>query len=209
MHRGVRRAAAAVVLTTGLGGCAYPGEPSPPAGVDELTIPTPSPDPDDFVAEVDNPWLALTPGRSLTLSGPTGSYTVRVGEETETVDGVTVTSVQPSSSTTSYDGDREVGVTGLFTPLLLAQDADGNVWQFVEGAEPGLFMAATPRYGDGYRTAYEPDVIEERAEVTRLEGDTVEITTTDPARPGADTVATYEKGVGLVRLETGEGVFER
>ena len=41
-------------------------ERSPPTGVDELVIPTPSPDPADFVAVVDNPWLPLEPGRTWT-----------------------------------------------------------------------------------------------------------------------------------------------
>ena len=192
MGSGVRRAAAAAVLMVLLAGCASDPEPLPSAGVDELVIPTPSPDPDDFVDAVDNPWLALGPGESVTLGGATGEITVSVGAETTTLGGVAVTTL--SVGDTSY---------------LLAQDADGNVWRFPEEGEPGLFMAATPRYGDGYRTAYDPGVVEERAEVTALEGDTVEITTTDPARPGADTVATYERGTGLVRLETASGAYER
>jgi hypothetical protein len=142
------------------------------------------------VAGIDNPWLALESG--ITLTGPTGELTAELGDQPVEVDGVPTTQV--TLGATSY---------------LLAQDDDGNVWRFVEGAEPGLFMAATPRYGDGYRTAYDEGVFEERATVTDLEDDTVEITTTDPARPGADTIATYEKGTGLVRLENAEGVFER
>lgn len=189
---GVRRVAASVAAAILVTGCASDPDPSPPAGVDELTIPTPSPDPDDFADRVDNPWLALEPGASTTLTGPRGQLVVSVDETPTTVDGVAVTTMVRGE--TSY---------------LLAQDEKGNVWRFVEGAEPGLFMPATPRYGDGFRAAYDEGVVEERAEITALEGDTVEVTTTDPARPGADTVATYEKGTGLVRIVTSDGAFER
>jgi hypothetical protein len=189
---GVRRVAACAAAAVLFTGCASDPDPSPPAGVDELTIPTPSPDPDDFTDRVDNPWLALEPGSSTTLSGLRGELVVSVDETPTTVDGVTVTTMRL--------GDA---------PYLLAQDERGNVWRFVEGAEPGLFMPATPRYGDGFRTAYDEGVVEERAEITALEGDTVEVATTDPVRPGADTRATYEKGTGLVRIVTADGSFER
>ncbi len=55
--------AALTVLT----GCGSASVSSPPSGVDELVIPTPSPDPDDFVAAVDNPWFPLEPGTHLDL----------------------------------------------------------------------------------------------------------------------------------------------
>ncbi len=100
-----------------------------------------------------------------------------VDETPTTVDGVTVTTMRL--------GDA---------PYLLAQDEKGNVWRFVEGAEPGLFMPATPRYGDGFRTAYDEGVPEERAEITALDGDTVEVATTDPACPGADTSGDVREG---------------
>jgi hypothetical protein len=193
MGAGVRRAAVAVLLAMSVTACAGEPEVSPSAGVDELTIPTPSPDPDDFVETVDNPWLSLGAGESVTLAGSAGDLVALVGDEPTTLQGVAVTT-------------WTVGETAY----LLAQDRAGNVWRFLEdGGEPGLFMAATPRYGDGYRTAYDEGTFEERATVTDLDDDLVEITTTDPARPGADTVATYEKGTGLVRFETGTGAYER
>ena len=52
----------------GLAGCGV-GEPRSidPPGVDELEIPTPSPDPADFVRAIDNPWLPLRAGQHLAL----------------------------------------------------------------------------------------------------------------------------------------------
>ena len=49
---------------------------SPPSGVDELKIPTPSPDPDDFVRGIDNPWLAA---RARRAPGATRSPATRRG----------------------------------------------------------------------------------------------------------------------------------
>lgn len=210
MHSVVRRSAV-LVLAVGLvagpvSGCASDPDPSPPAGVDELTVPTSSLDPGDVVDGIDNPWLSWTPGESTTLSGSSGSITLVVAPTaTETPGGVPGWVV----TTRSVEGEQVD---------TYAQDDEGNVWLVAragaveagqDGAGAGLLMAATPRLGDGYYTAYRPGVVEERAEVTALEDGTVEITTTDAQRPGIETVATYEKGTGLIRLETGSGVFER
>ena len=66
MVRAVRRLAG--LATTGvlagvLAGCAGVGQPAPydSTGINGLVIPTPSPDADDFVGGVDNPWLPLEP----------------------------------------------------------------------------------------------------------------------------------------------------
>lgn len=186
----VRRAAATVTLAAlALSGCAADPDPSPPAGVDELTIPTPSPDPDDFVDVVDHPWLAL--GAGTTLTGGTEDLVVAVGQPTS-LGGIPVTGVDVGDA--SY---------------LLAQDDEGNVWQVVDGEPTGLFLPATPRYGDGWGTTYVGDEATAVAEVTELEDDLLEVTTTSRRDFRADQVATYEKGVGLVRLATADGVFER
>ena len=54
------------VLSGAAGGCgtASAAEPAVRAST-SWSIPTPSPDPADFVAGVDNPWLPLAPGRDL------------------------------------------------------------------------------------------------------------------------------------------------
>lgn len=45
-----------------MAGCGSASQLAGPRGVDLLRIPTPSPLPADFVAGVDNPWLARVPG---------------------------------------------------------------------------------------------------------------------------------------------------
>ncbi|MFC6344343.1 hypothetical protein ACFP8W_20335, partial [Nocardioides hankookensis] len=60
------RALVAIALALSLAACGSASVSSPPSGIDELTIPTPSPDPHDFVDGVDNPWLPLPPGRTWT-----------------------------------------------------------------------------------------------------------------------------------------------
>ena len=67
MTRGVvRRFVVAGLAAATLTACGTASDPSPPTGVDELTIPTPSLDPDDFVRRIDNPWLPLAAGATWT-----------------------------------------------------------------------------------------------------------------------------------------------
>ncbi len=169
---GGRRSAGALLLagTLLLTGCGTASDTSPPTGVDELVVPTPSPVPADFVAEVDNPWLALEAGITRRYDGPDGGSS-RVGVEAgPVVAGVATTAVTTRSTTA---GDR-TGHTDW-----LAQDTRGNVWWFgragqwaagEDDALAGLLMAAAPRVGDGYRPAYEPGVLEPRVQVLAVDG---------------------------------------
>ena len=97
MLRRPRSALVAVVLlgAVALTGCGAAGEANPetigPRGVDGMVIPTPEPDPDDFVADVDNPWFPLEPGTVWTYDvtgSPVDKVEVRVDERRETVAGV-------------------------------------------------------------------------------------------------------------------------
>lgn len=153
-----------------LAGCGSESAPSPPAGVDGLVIPTPSPDPADFVRTVDNPWLPLAPGSTWTYqvidAAGTRTLRMRVAEGRRTIAGVSTTAVVTT--------DRGVATTDYY-----AQDTAGNVWWFGEagrwqagrhGAEAGVAMLAKPRVGDGFRTGYRPGVVEDRAEVVSIGG---------------------------------------
>lgn len=197
-----RRARAAVLLATAtalvgvLAGCGTATLTSPPAGVDGLTIPTPSLDPDEFAARVDNPWFPLEEGQTRNLGG----HSFAVLEPTE-VAGVSATPVR----FTDADDPAATHID------LFAQDHDGNVWWVgrdggepawragEDGAQAGLFLAATPRLGDGYRTAYLPGIVEERAEVVDVEDHTVEVRFVDDLS-GAARSATFAHGEGLVEL---------
>jgi hypothetical protein len=196
---GVRRptprlsaAAAVAVLAAGpLAGCGSFSEPSPPTGVDELTIPTPSPEPGDFVAAIDNPWFTddeaayVDPAAEVAVD-----RTVADGPE---VDGVTTTAVTLGEVTDLY-----------------AQDERGNVWWFgrvgeweagTDGALAGLAVPAEPRVGDGFRRAEVPGR-DLRAEVAELDGDDLVLEVVDGVEV---TYVRYVRGAGLESIETGTG----
>lgn len=193
-------------------GCGTASEPSPPSGVDELVIPNPSVDPSDFVARIDNPWLPLAPGATWayrvtgSASGvPSGSLTVTVRDQSEDVAGVRATVVDtsgPAGDSTDY----------------YAQDRSGNVWWLGrdgvwragdDGAEAGLAMPRHPRLGDGWRKAFLPGVVEDRAVVTSLDDAVsvpagtferlVQLEISSALVPDLGYQESYARGVGLVR----------
>ena len=215
MLRAVRRPAAAVVvagalvvgLAGGLSGCAGIGQPAPydSPGINGLVIPTPSPDPDDFVKGVDNPWLPLGEGATwsyeVTDAGRAiGVIDVRVVDTASVVAGLAATEVlttrdisgEQTEETRYYAQDDDGNV------WLVGADADGEGWRAGEaGAEAGLAMPADPRLGDGW-LAYE--VPGQPRSTTTIEEQTAEMVQT---RVEADTATrnVYEKGVGLAGVE--------
>jgi hypothetical protein len=223
---------AAVLLATG---CAADPPDAPPTGVDELTIPTPSPDPADFVETIDNPWLPLVPGNTWVYESAGGeTVTVTVTDDTRQVAGVTATVVRDVVT------DARGGVVEE-TLDWFAQDRAGNVWYLgedtteyddrgrpehagsweagVDGARAGLAMPAQPRVGDGYRQEYYPGEAEDRAEVLSLAGEQsvpagsyggLLVTEEDtPLEPGVVEHKYYARGVGLVLEEDVSGGSER
>lgn len=203
-------ATASLAVLVLLAGCGSGAASYPPSGIDELTIPTPSPDPGDFVARITNPWLRLTPGRVLRYdvkrTGRADAIrTVTVLPGTVTIDGVHTTAV----SDVVTGADTATARTDYY-----AQDRAGNVWWFGqrglwqagrEGAEAGLLLTATPRLGDGYRAAYATGVVEDVITVAQARP-IVSLERTSRLEPGAATWDTYRKGVGLIeRLDTATG----
>jgi hypothetical protein len=179
LRRRVVLAASLAVLT----GCGAAGEANPekvgPQGVDELTIPTPTPSLEDFVGTIDNPYLPLKPGTVWTydVSGSAASrLEVRVQDKATTVAGVRCTVVHTLATDADGRSVRE-------TYALFAQDLRGNVWTFGEygedrswaagaaDAEAGLAMPATPRVGDGYLEERAPGIAEDRTTVVALDGE--------------------------------------
>ncbi len=109
-------------------GCGTEPVKSGPSGVDGLEIPTPSADPDDFVDEIDNPWLPLVPGSEWvyeSVGTDPETITVTVTDETREVQGVTTTVVH--DVVTGPDGEVIEDTFDWY-----AQDTAGNVWYFGE-----------------------------------------------------------------------------
>ena len=218
--------ASGAVLCAALVGCGSTPDRADPTGVDELVIPTPSPDPADFARSIDNPWLPLTPGnrwayRVTSEEGP-ATITVTVLDRPRVVAGVTTTVVR--------DVARAEDATVLEETLgWFAQDRAGNVWQFGEdttsydgrrpskdvsweagvgGAMAGIAMLAEPRLGDGYLQAYDRGEAEDQATVigfgvtqTVPAGtfrDLLETEESTPLEPGLVERRLYARGVGLV-----------
>ncbi len=193
-----------------MAGCGSGSDPSPPSGVDGLVIPTPSVDPDDFVTGVDNPWFPLPVGGTweYDVTGDQLGTAIVTTHEGPDVAGVATTAVR--TALVPERGDRTIAVD------FYAQDDQGNVWWFgregtwlasEDGAEAGLVMAARPRVGDGYRQAFAPGVVDLRAEVLGI-GDGEVILEVSSPLTGSVQRSSYDEGVGLVSLETVEGVPE-
>ncbi len=217
MLRDARRASTAVVLLVALTGCAGIGQPAPydSTGINGLVIPTPEPDPNDFVDVVDNPWFPLEAGATwrydVTEAGrEVGSIEASVLDGTTDIGGVAATGV---TTATDIDGATDVSTR------YYAQDARGNVWIVGAddggpgrgdwragegGAEAGLAMPALPRLGDGWLTYVVPGQPEAS---TRVEDQSrAMVQTLDEA--DTTTRNGYEKGVGLVSIEDLEGGWQ-
>jgi hypothetical protein len=190
-----------------LSGCAGIGQPKPydSPGINGLVVPTPTPDPDDFAEQVDNPWLGLEPGATwhydVTDAGRSiGAIDVEVLDGTTTIAGLSATGVR---TTTEVDG-ATTQETSFY-----AQDDDGNVWLVgadagdgdwragEAGAEAGLAMPAQPRLGDGWWAYAVPGRPEARLRVEDQSRQMVQLR--DEA--GTATRTVYEKGTGLVSVE--------
>lgn len=214
-------------------------EPPPPAAVESATPYEPTIDPADFVAVIDNPYFPLRPGSRWVLEGSGDAEgevdTVTVLEETRVVMGVECVVVRDE---VSQDGEP-VEITDDW----YAQDRDGNVWYFgeetaeyangevvstggsweagVDGAQPGIIMAARPLVGVAYRQEFYAGEAEDmavaveldqRAEVAAGSFDNVLVTEDwTPLEPDVRERKSYAPGVGLIaerQIAGGNSAFQ-
>lgn len=149
--------------------------------------------PSDFISEINNKFLTLTPGTTLFYESHTAKglerNEVSVTDEKRTVMGVETTVIWDRV----WLNDKLIEDTKDW----FAQDVKGNVWYFgedskdfeggqlvstkgsweagVDGAKPGIIMKTSPQIGDSYRQEYSPGKAEDMGEVVSLD-ETVSVT---------------------------------
>ncbi len=186
-----------LALAALLAGCGTASPTSPPTGVDELVVPTPSPDPDDFVAEIDNPWFAGDPDAGR----PSG---------TERVGGVEVTVVggdyfaQDRRGNVWYLGEN----TATYRRNGQVESREGSWEAGVDGGQAGILLPADPQVGTGYRQEYLKGQAEDEGFVlstdeqvqtpTGIYEGTLMTRDTSPLEPELVELKFYAKGVGPV-----------
>lgn len=225
MAKGRRAAVAAagvVLVLLGATACGSEPTPAPPSGVDELVVPTPSPDPADFGSDVDNAWWPLPADATWTYRDDQGRELVRtVLPEPRQVGGIQATGVTvapvastwpagtaPAPVTAWYGQDRRRNVW-----LVGATRADGTVWEAgADDVPAGLVVTGRPRVGDGYVRVEVPDVASQRVRVLEVgaeatvDGVADEVVTLEVTTAGTpDRVEEQElaRGTGLVRWTDG------
>jgi hypothetical protein len=199
--------------------------------------PMPSPDPADFVAGIDNPYLPYHPGSTWTYLSVSPDEKTRIVTtvplRTRVVQGVTCVVVHDVEST--LDGEVLENTYDWY-----AQDSVGNVWYFgedttayedgkaskegsweagVDGAQAGVIMLADPRPGDRYQQEYYEGEAEDHGEVLAVDarygpvpaeyGDLIVTADTTPLEPKLLERKYYARGIGVAHEETVEGGREQ
>jgi hypothetical protein len=206
-----------MLLTACGGGTAAPVIDPGDGGNYEFTL-----GPADFVGDIDNPYFPLTVGSRWVYAGGGERIEVEVLAETRVVMGITATVV--------LDTVTEDGQLIEVTYDWYAQDTAGNVWYLgeesveyqdgqpfstagswesgVDGALPGIAMAAQPAIGLAYRQEYYVGEAEDMAEIARIDETVttplgeytgvVVITEWTPLLPDSVEEKYYAPGVGMV-----------
>ncbi len=198
---------------------------------------SPSFDPANFATTIDNPWYPLAPGTTFTYEGKQEDESVvdvfAVTDKTILIEGVTCVIVDDRLSVD--------GVLAEKTFDYFAQDRDGNVWYLgedthelddngkvtstegtwragVDGAQPGIFMEATPTIGHTFAQEIYVGHAEDHFEVISLSeavtvpfGSFQDVLLTHewtPLEPDVVGGKEYAKGVGLIKEFTVKGPSE-
>ena len=193
----------------------------------------PEVDPANFVAVVDNPYFPMLVGSRWVYEGEADGEAERVEivvtDQRKTVMGIAATVVRDSV----YVDDELVEDTYDW----FAQDRAGNVWYLgedsqeiddgevvstegsweagVDGALPGIVMAAEPAVGDAYRQEYYVGEAEDMFEIIAVGGSVAVpagsfedvVTTQDwtPLEPEVVEEKQYAPGIGKLREEKTAG----
>ncbi len=194
-------------------------------------------DPSQFVRTVDNPWFPLIPGSSYRYVGSKdGKPAVdifRVTKRTKTILGIQATVVDDRLY---LDRRLEEKTSDWY-----AQDRAGNVWYLGEataeldsrgrvrttegswetganGAQPGVFMPAHPRVGQGGRQEFLKGQAEDHFRVLDLTarvsvpfistGRALKTKEWTPLEPGVVDTKYYVRGIGTVLEQTVKGGSE-
>jgi hypothetical protein len=185
-------------------------------------------DPAIFSPNVDNPYMPLTPGTTLVYTGTKdGKSALDVStttSRTKMIDGVTTRVVEDRLYLDNILEER--------TSDYYAQDICGNVWYFgedtaeldskghvistegsfhagVDGAQPGVFMQATPEVGRDFRQEWYAGQAEDQFRVLKLEArvsvpygtfrDALKTKETTSLEPDVVDNKYYVRGIGEVK----------
>jgi len=190
-------------------------------------------DPDDFVDDIDNPYMPFIPGSEWTYEAETEEGTERIEvmvlNDTKVVMGINCTVVR---DTVTLDGELIEDTYDWY-----AQDKYGNVWYMgedskeyedgevvstagsweggVDGAKPGIIMLANPLAGMSYRQEYYEGEAADMAEVIYLnETVTIDYGTYEevlvirewnPLEPGVLEDKYFAPGIGVIQEVQVEG----
>ena len=185
--------------------------------------------PENFVSRVTNSFLPLTPGSTFSFRTETDKGSeigeIEILNETKTILGITCTVVKDRV----YLNNQLIEDTYDW----FAQDKNGNVWYMgeqvdnyvngvidnhygsweagLDGAEPGIMMAADPAPGLYYRQEHYLSQAEDQAEVVGSNEsitvpagtfkNCIKIRETNPLDPSFLEYKYYASGVGLVKVE--------
>lgn len=218
-------AVAAVVVVT-----AVPASSAPPGS---QSCPKPPAVPNQWAGQIDNPYLPLSPGTTLTYRGKVDGKTVTdvfaITGETKLIEGVNARVIHDQV----FRGGQVVEDTFDW----FAQDANGNVWYFgedtreldhgtvvstegsweagVNKANAGIFMPAHPQVGALFKQEDARDVAEDCTRIVDLGAfvSTPYVTSSNALKteefsllePGVLDNKYYVKGIGNVAERTVQG----
>ncbi len=180
-------------------------------------------DPAQYAGVIDNPWFPMKPGTTLIYKGTKDEKRAdrqfEVTAKSKVIGGVTCIVAEDRVNLSGKPAEKTIGY--------YAQDKDGNVWYFgeesqeldkkgnvkksegwltgVDGAMPGLVMAAHPQAGDHYVHPYtngNTEVLNLNAAVQVPYGsfkDALQIKDWNPEETDTLSHKFYLRGVGEVR----------